>query len=1082
MSASENTACWFTPAFPSSELLAALAVGPLAAQAGASTVAERIPLLRRDRVERPVILVGTGTCGLGAGAGRTLEVIKQYVAEHKLQAEVVEVGCIGMCSEEPMVDVQLPGRTRISFSRVTFDRVAGLLDAAFAGQAPAELVLGQFRGQGLQPWEGVPFLDRHPFFAPQLRWVLANAGLIDPGNIDEYIARGGYSAMLEMLRNKRPQEVCDWVALSGLRGRGGGGFPTGVKWKLARENPADQRYLVCNADEGDPGAFMDRAVAESDPYRLLEGMVIAAYGIGASKAYIYIRAEYPLAVERLRAAIPKATEYGLLGKNILGSGFDLDITVKLGAGAFVCGEETALMHSIEGRRGMPRPRPPFPAQSGLFGKPTVINNVETLACLPGVMGMGPEAFSSVGTAKSKGTKVFALSGMVSRTGLVEIPMGTSIRRIVFEIGGGTSSGKKCKAVQMGGPSGGCIPEHKMDVPVDYDALKTLGAIMGSGGMVVLDESTCMVDLAKFFMEFIQNESCGKCIPCREGTKRMLEILQALTRPRHKEDGMDALLRFQGGMQLQQLAEVIRASSLCGLGQTAPNPVLSTMRWFREEYEAHIYDRHCPAGTCKELVGAPCQSTCPVGTEVWRYVAHVSRGELKEAYQVIREANPFPSVCARVCSHPCESACRCGTTGGDPIAVRSLKRFVVDQVDPSAYVVPVQPAAANAKKVAVVGAGPSGLTAAHILSARGFPVTVFERESEPGGMLCNGIPAYRLPRDVIRREIAALGNPNLEIRCDTALGKDVTVEGLLASGYDAVYVATGAYKSQRLGVDGEDAEGVFSGMRFLKANNLKGEHLARGRVGIIGGGNTALDAARVALRQPGVEKVTILYRRDRDEMPAFDEEIHAALEEGVELMTLVAPVSVLSHNGRLSGVRLIRNVLGEPDASGRPRPVPVKGSELDLPLETLVVAISEQPESESFDGLPLGRWGNLQTTTESCATGRPGVFGGGDVVRGPTGVIEAIADGKRAALMIERYLTGRQMKLIHKVRLPTVYVEPPEGADDDAETVVPRARERAVAADERRTSFAEVELGLSPEAAKCEARRCLRCDLDFTRPL
>jgi NADH-quinone oxidoreductase subunit F len=567
---------------------------------------------------------------------------------------------------------------------------------------------------------------------------------------------------------------------------------------------------------------------------------------------------------------------------------------------------------------------------------------------------------------------------------------------------------------------------------------------------------------------------------------MLEILQAITRPRRRENGSDALLRFQGVMQLKQLAETIRISSLCGLGQTAPNPVLSTMRWFRDEYEAHIFDRACPAGTCKELVGAPCQTGCPVGTEVWRYVAHIARGETELAYQAIRDANPFPSVCARVCSHPCEEVCRCGATGGEPIAVRALKRYVVDHIDPKSYAVTIKPATDKSKKVAIIGAGPSGLTAAHYLSQKGHKVTVFEKENEPGGMLFNGIPAYRLPRDVVRKEIASLLNANIELKCNIALGQganDITVDGLLASGFDSVYISIGAYKSQRLGIDGEDVVGVIPGMAFLKANNLRDEKLAKGSVGIIGGGNTAMDAARVALRQPGVTKVTILYRRTRDEMPAFTEEVHAALEEGIEIQELVAPVAVLSQGGKLTGVRLIRNELGAQDSSGRPRPVPVKGSEFEIALDTLIVAISEQPETESVQGLRTTKWGTIETNPESTAAGKPGIFSGGDVARGPTGVIEAIADGKRAALMIDRYLTGRQMKMIKKVKLPSLYIEPlVTDEDDESESTLARAEEEKVPAAKRRTSFVEVETGLSLQAATDEARRCLRCDLDFTRPL
>jgi NADH-quinone oxidoreductase subunit F len=493
---------------------------------------------------------------------------------------------------------------------------------------------------------------------------------------------------------------------------------------------------------------------------------------------------------------------------------------------------------------------------------------------------------------------------------------------------------------------------------------------------------------------------------------------------------------------------------------------------------------CPAGTCKELVGAPCQTGCPVGTEVWRYVAHIARGETELAYQAIRDANPFPSVCARVCSHPCEEVCRCGATGGEPIAVRALKRYVVDHIDPKSYTVTIKPANEKSKKVAVIGAGPSGLTAAHYLSQKGHKVTVFEKEKEPGGMLFNGIPAYRLPRDVVRKEIASLLNANIELKCNIALGKDVTVDGLMASGFDAVYVSIGAYKSQRLGIDGEDVAGVIPGMAFLKANNLRDEKLAKGNVGIIGGGNTAMDAARVAWRQPGVKSVTILYRRTKDEMPAFAEEVHAALEEGIELKELVAPVGVLSKDGKLTGIRLIRNELGAQDASGRPRPVPVKGSEFDIALDTLIVAISEQPEAEAFQGMRTTKWGTIETNPESTAAGKPGLFSGGDVARGPTGVIEAIADGKRAALMIDRYLTGRQLKMIKKVKLPSLYIEPllVDEDDDESAAALGRAEEEMVPVAKRRQSFVEVEMGLSLQAATDEARRCLRCDLDFTRPL
>ncbi|PKP20905.1 MAG: NADH-quinone oxidoreductase subunit F [Bacteroidetes bacterium HGW-Bacteroidetes-21] len=561
---------------------------------------EKISVLRHERVSEPIIYVGAGTCGLGAGAGKTLVAIKKYLSEKNIQAEIIETGCIGLCAVEPIIDVQLPTRNRISFQRITEDKVTEMLDGIFKEELPHVEILGQFESATAKKWDGVQYLSEHPFFAPQKRLVLKNCGIINPIDIKEYIARGGYKSYIKAINTHTSAEVCDIIEKCGLRGRGGGGFPTGRKWKFAHAEVSDQKYLICNADEGDPGAFMDRAVIEGDPHRLIEGMAIGAYGIGATKAYIYIRAEYPLAIQRLEIAIAQAKEYGLIGHNIFETGVDFEIKIKKGAGAFVCGEETALMHSIEGKRGMPRPRPPFPTTSGLFGKPTVINNVETFANVSAIIENGAEWFASTGTMNSKGTKVFALSGKIALTGLVEIPMGTTVRQILFEIAGGIKDNKKFKSVQIGGPSGGCITEENLDIQIDYESLIGVGAMMGSGGLVVMDEDTCMVDVAKFFMGFIQRESCGKCIPCREGTKRLLEILESITSKPKAGDNNEALDRFKGVMQIEKLCQVIKDTSLCGLGQTAPNPVLSTLKWFKDEYEAHVFDRHCPAGVCQNL--------------------------------------------------------------------------------------------------------------------------------------------------------------------------------------------------------------------------------------------------------------------------------------------------------------------------------------------------------------------------------------------------------------------------------------------------------------------------------------------------
>jgi len=563
-------------------------------------IIDKLSLLKKEKIEKPVIYIGAGTCGLGAGAEKTKIAVEKFVTQNGIDVQIIETGCIGLCSSEPIVDIQIPGFNRVSFENVTEEKVENILTSIFKLEFPKVNTLGQYKSVNGKIWEGIPYFNDHFFFKPQTRIVLKNCGIIDPVSIDEYIANGGYKSYLKVIKSYKSIDLCNSIINSGLRGRGGGGFATGMKWKFANGEVADQKYLICNADEGDPGAFMDRAVIEGDPHRLIEGMAIGAFAIGATKAYVYIRAEYPLAIKRLKIAMAQAKEYGFIGHNVYGTGIDFEIKIKMGAGAFVCGEETALMHSIEGRRGMPRPRPPFPTQSGLFGKPTVINNVETFANVPTIVEKGDAWFASIGTAKSKGTKVFALSGKIKCTGLVEIPMGTTVRDILFKIAGGIPNDKKFKSVQIGGPSGGCITEANLDIEIDYDSLKLVGAMMGSGGLVVMDEDTCMVDVAKFFMDFIQRESCGKCIPCREGTKRMLEILQSITSKPVPGNDHQALERFNGVLQLEKLGRVIKETSLCGLGQTAPNPVLSTIKWFRHEYEEHIFERKCSANVCTEL--------------------------------------------------------------------------------------------------------------------------------------------------------------------------------------------------------------------------------------------------------------------------------------------------------------------------------------------------------------------------------------------------------------------------------------------------------------------------------------------------
>ena len=539
--------------------------------------------------EKPRILVGMGTCGIAAGAEDIVEALNERLTQRHIQADVIQVGCIGLCYAEPLIEIIKPGKPSVFYGNLTAELISEIVeDYLIANNPRPDLALG-IRGEGTL--DGIPRLFDLPVLKRQVRISLRNCGNIDPENINHYIANGGYEGLARALRMK-PQEIIDEVKKSGLRGRGGAGFPTGVKWQFCHDAPGAIKYIICNADEGDPGAFMDRALLESDPHAVLEGMLIGAYAIGATEGYIYIRAEYPLAIQRLRVALNQVEECGFLGKNILGSGFNFKVHIAEGAGAFVCGEETALIASIEGSRGMPRSRPPFPAQSGLWGKPTNINNVETWSNVSAILQKGAEWYASYGTEKSKGTKNFSLAGKVVRTGLIEVPMGITLREIVYDIGGGIPENKRLKAVQTGGPSGGFIPASLIDLPVDYESLAEAGSIMGSGGMVVMDEDTCIVDMTRFFLTFTQLESCGKCIPCRWGTKQMLDILEDITNGRGKPWDIELL---------QELAESVKDNSLCGLGQTAPNPVLTSIRYFRDEYEAHINEKRCPALNCTELI-------------------------------------------------------------------------------------------------------------------------------------------------------------------------------------------------------------------------------------------------------------------------------------------------------------------------------------------------------------------------------------------------------------------------------------------------------------------------------------------------
>ncbi len=990
--------------------------------------------------------------GTGCVSGKAFEIreaLEKGLAELGLDGVKVDfTGCHGFCEQGPIAFVEPEG---IFYAHVSLGDVPKIIQSHLRDGQPVARLFYKDPTSG----EAVPYYKNINFYKKQQRIVLRNCGRINPERIKDYIAVGGYKSLRKILSEMTPEQVIDEVKRSGLRGRGGAGFPTGLKWELCRNAPGSQKYMICNADEGDPGAFMDRSMMEGDPHTVIEGMAIAAYAIGASEGYIYIRAEYPLAVKRVRLALEQAEESGFLGKNILGSNFSFRIHVKEGAGAFVCGEETALMASIEGKRGMPRPRPPFPAQSGLWGKPTNINNVKSLATVPVIIARGADWYAQIGTDNNKGTAVFALTGKIANSGLVEVPMGISLQEIIYDIGGGIPNGKRFKAVQTGGPSGGCLPASLLNLPVDYESLAEAGSIMGSGGMVVMDEGTCMVDIARYFIAFTQSESCGKCIPCRLGTKQMLDILEGICSGNGKIEDIDLLL---------ELSESIKSGSLCGLGQTAPNPVLTTLNYFRDEYEEHIKKHHCRAAVCKGLVTAPCSHTCPAGIDAPRYIRFIEQGKPSEALAVIREKIPFPSVCGLVCFHPCEDKCRRAQLD-EAIAIRELKRYAAEHGG-ELWKQNLKIAPATGKRVAIVGSGPAGLTAAYYLAKLGHSVTVFEALPDPGGMMRVAIPDYRLPKEILKAEIKEIEKLGVEIRTNSRVD---FINKLFHDGYNAVFLAVGAHEGLRIGVEGEDGPRVIDCVKFLRDVSLGKDVDIGSRVAVIGGGNAAIDGARTALRI-GAKEVSIIYRRTRAEMPANPEEIEDALAEGVQINYLQAPSRIISQNGKLE-LETIKMELGAIDASGRRRPEPIKGSEFITGFDTIIAAIGQRPVIPQHFDVATGRGNVIQVDPDTLTTPKEGVFAGGDAVTGPASIIEAIAHGRQAAISIDRYLGGQGD--IDEV------LAPPEGEVAPLEETEERWRPQAptLPLKQRLSSFDQVELGYSEEMAIEEAGRCLRCDLE-----
>jgi NADH-quinone oxidoreductase subunit F len=1023
---------------------------------------------------RPRIGVGMGTCGTGNGAEGVYHAFAEAIAAQGSDIKLAPVGCFGFCAQEPLVNVRIPGQPLVILRRIGTSDVPVILDHLREGRIPEKLALCKIEEWDhltahLQYGTGypkIPLWSDVPFFKPQKKIVLRNCGLINPDDIEEYIAVGGYQSLYKVLIDANPALVIEQIKASKLRGRGGAGFLTGVKWEFMRKALGGQKFLICNADEGDPGAYMNRNEIESDPHALLEGMIIGGYVMGATEGIVYVRAEYPLAVHRLQRAVEQARESGMLGENVLGRGFNFDIRLVEGAGAFVCGEETALIASLEGFAGRPRPRPPFPAQKGLWGQPTNINNVETWYNIAPIVSQGPAWFSETGSAKSAGTKVFSLVGKVANTGLVEMPLGTPLKTFIYDVGEGGSDGKPVKAVQTGGPSGGCIPQEMFDTPVDYETLAQLGSIMGSGGIVVMDEDNCMVDVARYFIEFTHSESCGKCIPCRVGLDQSLRLLNAFTRGVAGENDLE---------RLDEMGRMIRDTSLCGLGQSAPNPLLTTIRHFRHEFEDHIRAKRCRAGVCEDLELSPCENSCPLHMNVPRFLRLYEEGRLDDAFEAVVLDNPLPASTGRVCQHPCDHRCRRQSLDSS-VNMRDVHRFIADSVygtdrfDALAERVALRKLPPTDRKVAVVGGGPTGLAAAFYLALLGHQVTVYDSNSEPGGMLRYAIPEYRLPKSVIRDEVELIRRLGVEFQCGVTVGTDISLNDL-DNIYNAVFLAIGTWKEAWVYLPGTELKGVTPALPFLESVAKEDAVRLGHKVAVIGGGNAAIDSARTALRM-GAE-VTVIYRRERKDMPAIREETDAAAAEGAKFVFLATPHRIVGDaDGAVKAIEVVKTRLGEFDSSGRRRPVPTEEIRR-LECDTVILAVGESVDLDfaRASGLRIKEGvGTFEVDRYTLETSRSKFYAGGDAISGASNVSNAMGYGKKAARTIDSRLmgSGRWEKIGAQFSYGNQVPTQPAAS--------PRHKGSEVPALERVESFEETVLGLSAEEAAEEAGRCLRCDV------